>query len=178
MLRRLPTVAWITVVWVALWGDLSWGNLVGGVLTGVVVVLVAPLPAEPAGYRPAPWPALVYLLRFLRDLVVATAEVARQVFWPLDRLRPAVLEVPLTGRHPGLISLVANTISLTPGTLTLEADPGTGRLWVHLLHLEEGAEGDVVEHARALERLGARALGVDLGADHRADHGADHGEQP
>jgi multicomponent Na+:H+ antiporter subunit E len=162
MLRRLPMVVWITAVWIALWGDLSWGNLLGGILIALLVLTAVRLPATDTARRIALLPALWYFLLFLRDLSVATLEVARQVFWPIDRLRPAVLEVPLVSTDAGLLSLVSNSITLTPGTLTLEVDEETGTLWVHLLHLEEGGESDVVEQALALERLGARVLGIDL----------------
>jgi multicomponent Na+:H+ antiporter subunit E len=70
----------------------------------------------------------------------------------------------MVSRDPGLLSLVANSITLTPGTLTLEVDGDRGVLWVHLLHLPEGGEAEIIEQTHSLERLGARALGVDLEA--------------
>lgn len=163
MRRALPMAAWITLVWLALWGDLSWGNLLGGILVSALVLTVIRLPAVGVKPRIAPWPAMHYAVVFARDLCISTAEVSRQVFWPVARLRPAVLAVPLKTTDPGLISLVANTITLTPGTLTLEADNERSLLWVHVLHLAEGGEDAVIEQARGLERLGARALGVTLG---------------
>jgi multicomponent Na+:H+ antiporter subunit E len=164
--RRLPTVAWITLVWLALWGDLSVGNVLGGVLVAALVLAVVPLPAQESRHRLSLVASLRYLVVFLRDLTVATAQVARQVFWPVDRLRPAVVEVRLGSRDPGLLSLVANTITLTPGTMTLEVDPERGVLWVHALHLEDDDEAEkIVEDARGLERLGARALGVPVPDD-------------
>lgn len=166
MRRRLPTVAWITLVWLALWGDLSVGNVLGGVLVAAFVLTVVPLPPQEYGHRVSPVAALRYLVVFLRDLTVATAEVARQVFWPVARLRPAVVEVRLASRDPGLLSLVANTITLTPGTMTIEVDPERGVLWVHALHLEDDdAAEKIIEDARGLERLGARALGVPVPDD-------------
>lgn len=161
----LVTLGWLAVVWTALWGDLSWGNLVGGLLAGALVLLLYRLPVGPSGHRLS-WPAAaLYLVGFLRDLVVATAEVAAQVFWPVDRLRPAVVEVPLRSTDRVLLALVADTITLTPGTLTLETDRERARLWVHVLHLREGGAPAVVAQAQALERLGARALGIDLPAE-------------
>ncbi len=177
MRRRLAMAAWITLVWLALWGDLSAANVLGGVLVSALVLSVARLPARMTSHRIAVLPALRYAARFVRDLCVATAEVARQVFWPIARLRPAVLAVPMRSPDPGLLALVANTITLTPGTLTLEADAERPMLWVHLLHLEEGGEAKVVEQARALEQLGARVLGVDLDA-HASREGLAAGRPP
>jgi len=160
--RRLPAVLWIAVVWVALWGDVSWANVLGGLLAGAVLVTLVPLPPSRGGYRVAPWPALVLLVRFLRDLAVATWQVSVQVFWPLQRLRTGIVLVQLAGRDPAVTTLVANFITLTPGTLTLEVDEDGGRLWVHCLHLDEGHEQDIEDDARDVERLAARMLGVRL----------------
>ena len=162
--RRLPMTLWVATAWVALWGDLSWANVLSGLVVAVFVLSAVRLPPRTTEYRLSPVPTLRYVLTFARDLVVSTAEVAQQVFWPVERLRPAILEVPMATTDPGLLSLVANTITLTPGTMTLEVDDDRGLLWVHVLHLREGGEEDVIEQARALERLGARALGVDRAA--------------
>jgi multicomponent Na+:H+ antiporter subunit E len=164
MRRQLPTVVWITLVWVALWGDVSWANVLSGLVVAAFLLLAVRLPPRDTTYRISPLPALRYMLQFARDLTVATAEVARQVFWPVHRLRPAVVEVPMAGTDPGVLALVANSITLTPGTMTLDVDEHRGLLWVHVLHLKEGGIEDLVEQARALERLGAQALGVNLGA--------------
>lgn len=152
------------MVWIALWGDLSWANVVGGVLVAGFVLAAIPLPVPVLAHRITPGPALRYFVLFLRDLCVATFEVARQVFWPIARLRPGVVAVPLRSHDPSLLALVANTITLTPGTMTIEVDPARAQLWVHVLHLVPYGERAVVEQAQALERLGAKVLGVELTA--------------
>lgn len=165
MARHVLTVAGLAVLWVALWGDLSWANVLGGLLVGVAVLAV-----ERPGHehhqrplrRPSPLGVVHYAVEFVRDLVVATWEVARQVFWPVSRLRPAVVSVPLRSSDPGLLALVADSITLTPGTLTVEADDASATLWVHLLHLPEGGADAVVAQVQHLEDVGARALGVAL----------------
>ena len=162
MRRYAAAAGWIALVWIALWGDLSWANVVGGVLVAGLVLAAVPLPVPVVSHRITLGPALHYFVLFLRDLCVATFEVARQVFWPIARLRPGVVAVPLRSHDAGLLALVANTITLTPGTMTIEVDPAGARLWVHVLHLVPYGERAVVEQAQALERLGARALGVEL----------------
>lgn len=169
MLGKLLTVAWVTAVWVALWGDLTPGNVIGGALVACAVLAAVRLPVTTGVRRVAPGPTLRYAAAFSRDLVVATAEVARQVFWPVARLRPAIVAVPLRSGDPALVSLVANSITLTPGTLTLEADEDRRMLWVHVLHLPDGEGEDVIRQAQDLERLGAQVLRVDLGPHGVAD---------
>lgn len=162
MARRALAVAALALLWVALWGDLSWANLVGGALVALVVLSVGG-PGRDGPIRRPGWGAVArYAAEFARDLVVATWDVARQVFWPVSRLRPAVVAVPLRSDDPGLLALVADSITLTPGTLTVEADDVSSTLWVHLLHLPEGGVDAVVAQVQHLEDVGARALGVAL----------------
>ncbi len=162
MVRRALATGALVVVWVALWGDLSWANVVGGVLVASLVLAVGG-PGRDGPVRRPGWGAVArYAAEFARDLVVATWEVARQVFWPVSRLRPAVVAVPLRSADPGLLALVADSITLTPGTLTVEADDASSTLWVHLLHLPEDGVDDVVAQVQHLEDVGARALGVAL----------------
>jgi len=88
-----------------------------------------------------------------------------QVLRSPSRLRPGVVLVRLRTADEGLVALVADTITLTPGTLTLEVDVERGLLWVHALHLpDEAAAAAVVDGARDFEERGARALGVALAA--------------
>ena len=138
--RRWAVVVWVTIVWVALWGDLSWANVLGGLALGTGLAWAVPLPGVRPARRVRIWPLLVYLGWFVRDLVAATVTVASQVFWAPARLRRAIVTVPAPAADPGVLALVANTISLTPGTLTLEADPVRDRLVIHVLHLQTREE--------------------------------------
>jgi multicomponent Na+:H+ antiporter subunit E len=125
---------------VGLWGEVSWANLLGGLAVGALLAWLVPLTAVRPERSVRVGPMLVYVGRFLRDLVVAPATVAVQVFWDPARLRRAVGTVPAPAADPGVLALVSNTISLTPGTLTLEADPEHNRLVIHVLHLGTRAE--------------------------------------
>jgi multicomponent Na+:H+ antiporter subunit E len=135
--RRLAAVAWLTTVWMALWADLSWANLAGGVVVAFGVSgLVPPRhPVGPAlGFRPLK--ALWLLVYFAGQLVQSSAQVAWEVLTPSSRIEPAVVSVELTTSAPAIATLVANLVSLTPGTLTLEIDEETSILYIHVLHLK------------------------------------------
>lgn len=142
-LRSTVVVVWSVVVWVALWSDLSLANVLFGVLAGVATLFVVPLPR---GRRPLvvrPWPLLVYVVAFLRDLVVSAAVVAWEIVTPGSNISQGVVRVPLRVTSPGIVTLIANSISLTPGTLTIEVEHDPAVLYVHVLHLSS------IERARA-----------------------------
>ncbi|AFK18782.1 cation transporter [Haloferax mediterranei ATCC 33500] len=80
--------------------------------------------------RVAPY-ATLYLLTFLWELLTANIDVARRTLAPSMPIDPAVVEVPLRVRSPAAITTIANSITLTPGTLTMDYDDDTNTLYVH-----------------------------------------------
>jgi multicomponent Na+:H+ antiporter subunit E len=70
---------------------------------------------------------------FVAELAKSTLATIRAVLGPTERLRPAILAVPLDVRSPAGTVLFADMVTLTPGTTSLEVS-GDGRtLYVHVL---------------------------------------------
>lgn len=163
---RLPAlIIWLTIVWALLWGDLGVASLLSGLAVAVFVVLVA----QPTGVRGfqlsslRPLSAAVFVVYFLVQLVKSSLVVAWEVITPRSNANRAIISVPLHVTTDGLTTLIANTISLTPGTLTIdvryeEADRPPV-LYVHALHFTDvdTLRRDVVR----LERLAVRAFGTE-----------------
>jgi multicomponent Na+:H+ antiporter subunit E len=80
--------------------------------------------------RVAPYAGL-YLLAFLRELITANIDVAYRVLAPSMPIHPAVMEVPLRVRTDFAITVIANSITLTPGTLTMDYHADDNVLYVH-----------------------------------------------
>jgi multicomponent Na+:H+ antiporter subunit E len=76
---------------------------------------------------------LVLFARFLWDLFVSSVQVAVAVLSPIDRTRPRLVTIPLTVQSDAGIAMVANFISLTPGTLSVDVSPDKRTLLVHSL---------------------------------------------
>ena len=100
-----------------------------------------PPPATPAGTgrgaaSPLTWPLrlVASLLRFLLEIVRANLRVAYEVATPGFRMQPAIMAVPTRARGSVELVLLANAVSLTPGTLTLEVDEQRRVLYVHTLY--------------------------------------------
>jgi multicomponent Na+:H+ antiporter subunit E len=151
-------VTWLTVMWVALWGNLSWANVLGGlaaasVLLAVYRVATTGTPAYPL----RPLPALRFILFFLWKLFEANLVLAWEVVTPRNKINEGIVAVPIQGCSDGLITLVSNAITLTPGTVTLEVNRNPAVLYVHVLHLHDIE--DVRRDVRHLEALAIRAFG-------------------
>lgn len=164
-MRRLTAngvlLGWLTAVWVALWGSLTAANVLGGLAVAVCLLLLLPLPEVPRQGWPRPLALVRFLLAFFWELVKASATVVRQVLSPRAGLRQAVLAVPVVGRSDRLLTLIANAVSLTPGTLALEVDRPRSVLYVHVLDVGDrpGAADDVRRGIVRLERLAILAVG-------------------
>ncbi len=150
-------IGWLTVVWIGLWGTLSWANVLGGLVLGVGLVALLPLSDVPVNRVVRPRAVVRLLLVFAHDLVTASLQVSLLVLRPRLRLRGAVLALPARSASDGLLTLLADVISLTPGTLTLEVDRPRSTLYVHVLDVGPGAHA-VERERRALEHIEELAI--------------------
>jgi len=97
-----------------------------------------------------PLMALRYILRVLADIVTANAQVAVLILGPTKRLNPAFVKVPLDLKHELPITILASTVSMTPGTVSAEVYPSLENIqpgeepqrWllIHVLNLTDEAE--------------------------------------
>jgi multicomponent K+:H+ antiporter subunit E len=156
MLRRILPHPLLTlllaVVWVMLMNALSPGHIVFGLILGILVPLFT------AAYWPnkpvirSPFKAARYVLLVLWDIVVANFTVARIVlFKPNADLRPAWITVPLDLRTPEAISLLAGTITMTPGTVSSDIAADGRSILVHCLHAPD-PEATVAQIKHRYER--------------------------
>ncbi|MEZ5349630.1 MAG: Na+/H+ antiporter subunit E [Microthrixaceae bacterium] len=125
MNRLLPPLM-VFIVWIALWGELTWANAASGVVVVAFIgFVIRPVPRQ---HRVNPV-ALVGLLGiFAVRLVTSSAAVVLTVLAPnADRLRSGVVAVRLRTDSLLVATIVADAISLTPGTLTLDARPAGER---------------------------------------------------
>lgn len=125
----------LTVVWMMLMNSISAGAAAFGLLLGLIVPLLTQRywPDRPRIYKPLK--IAEYVLVVLYDIVVANIAVAKIVlFMPRDKLQPAWITIPLELRSPEAITVLAGSITLTPGTLTADVSSNAHALLVHALH--------------------------------------------
>jgi len=129
----------LVIVWLLMANSLSFGNLLVGVVVGILLpIFTAPFwPGRPSVNFGA---GLAYGLLVLWDIVVANFEVAAIILFRRNRnLRPAWLVVPLALDTPEAITVLAGTISLTPGTVSSDVSACGRYLLVHALDTADPA---------------------------------------
>lgn len=155
--------ALLALVWGFLTGWFAPLNLLFGLLLGRAVlsfVRLAPL-GEGEVFSLARLPArlarfVLFVPFFLYELVLANLRVAYDVLTPRHRSRPGILEVPLDARSDEEIAMLANLITLTPGTLSLDVSEDRRSLFVHSMFIDD-AEAEIRAIKEGFER---RVLGI------------------
>jgi len=125
----------LTVVWVVLQNSISAGMIVFGFILGVIIPRATAVwwPDRPFAFKPVKM--LLYMFLVIWDIFVANVQVAWIVLTKRNRdMQSAWIVVPSELRDPEAITLLAGTITLTPGTVSADMS-NTGRsLLVHALH--------------------------------------------
>jgi multicomponent Na+:H+ antiporter subunit E len=144
-IRRLSPVLWLTLVWVLLWGTFSPASIVGGVLVALLITTVFRMPPaiDRLPIRPLRVAGLVLFL--IWDLLVSGLEVSWEVLRHGPRARGAILAVPLLTSSDRVVTVMANAISLSPGTMALQIDQDHAVWYVYTLGPRDRAG---VERAR------------------------------
>ncbi|AOF99943.1 na+/H+ ion antiporter subunit [Blastomonas sp. RAC04] len=155
-MRRLIPHPGLSVLLVIVWVLMANTLTVGGLLLGTVIGILLPIFTAPF------WPGrpdvryragLAYIALVLWDIVVANFEIAAIILFRRNRdLRPAWLSIPLDLHTPEAITVLAGTISLTPGTVSSDVSACGKYLLVHAL---DAADPDA-EIARIKLRYEAR----------------------
>jgi multicomponent K+:H+ antiporter subunit E len=141
--RALPhplLSATLLVVWLALVNEVTPGSVAMGILVGLLLPMATrPFwPDRPRLRRPLKVAAYVGIV--LHDIVVANIQVARLIlFRRNDELRSAYVTVPLELTSPEAITVLAGTITMTPGTLSAELSADGRALLVHGLDVPDPA---------------------------------------
>ena len=149
-------IALMVLTWVTLWSDISWANLLSGLIVATVVVFA--FDTWQAGTLVLrPLAAARFAAYFSYKLVESSVVVAKAVLSPQGSVHTGIVAVPLTGCSDALATLVADAISLTPGTLTLEVRRDPLTLYVHALDVRDVDQ--VRADVRRLEVLAVQAFG-------------------
>lgn len=124
----------LTLVWCLLVNRPSQGAVAFGLILGIIIPIMTSAfwPERPPITRP--WRLFSYFGLVVWDIMVANVQVAMIVlFKPNDKMQPNWINIPLDLRTPEAISVLASTITLTPGTLSADLSDDGQSLLVHAL---------------------------------------------
>jgi multicomponent Na+:H+ antiporter subunit E len=127
----------LALAWAALSGQLTPPNLLGGFLLGYILLWFSRRALGCTSYVTKVPKVASFLVYFLVELVTANLRVAYEVLTPRQRMQPAIVAIPLDLRRDFEITLLANLITLTPGTLSLDVSSDKRVLYVHSMYVKD-----------------------------------------
>jgi len=77
-----------------------------------------------------------FLFYFIKELIKANLIVGYDIITPKDYMQPAILAIPLDAKTDIEITLLANFITLTPGTLSLDISDDRKTLYIHAMYVD------------------------------------------
>nr|WP_295891431.1 Na+/H+ antiporter subunit E [uncultured Devosia sp.] len=136
-MNPIMTVIVLALIWAAISGTFSGLNLLLGAGIGAIAVLLLRRNLPPGRSLHRLRSVVSLALLFVYELGVSAVRVALVVLTPDMKsvLRPAIIAFPLSVKSDAEITLLANLITLTPGTLSVDVSEDRSLLYVHTLTL-------------------------------------------
>ncbi len=148
-MKRIALLILAFLLWIALAG--SWDAQVvwAGIAVSIIVLLIMKeVPAQDLGKWINPvryfW-MIVYIIVFAYYIVKANLDVVYRVLHPDMPIRPGIVRVKTNLKTPTAVTTLANSITLTPGTLTVNATED-GVLYIHWINVLSEDDDEAAEH--------------------------------
>lgn len=129
----------LMLTWAAVSGSFTIHNLLLGFAVGALSLWLVREQFSAARHRVRPVQLLVLTAVFFKELSLSAIKVAVLVMRPNMQLRPGIFAFPLTLTRDFEITLLANLITLTPGTLSVDVSDDRKTLYVHALDCHDPA---------------------------------------
>jgi multicomponent Na+:H+ antiporter subunit E len=130
----------LTIVWVFLTGSLEFVNFVFGFILSFLVLWLISRKQENRKYFVIAPRLISFFFYFLYELLKANIQVAHDVITPKFYMQPGIVAYPLDAKSDLEITILANVISLTPGTLSIDVSDDKKTLYIHAMYVNDKEE--------------------------------------
>lgn len=136
----MTTLLWnllLALLWALATGKFTPANLLVGYLLGLAALWISRSAFGPQRYFWRVRKSVRLAGFFIKELVLANLRVAYDVVTPTFHMRPAIVAIPLDAASDAEITLLANMLTMTPGTLSLDVSPDRRTLYIHAMFAED-----------------------------------------
>jgi multicomponent Na+:H+ antiporter subunit E len=127
----------LALAWILLVGELTAETFIEGIIIGYLILWISRSALGGTKYFSKIPIAIRFIFYFIKELVIANLKVAFDIITPKDYMRPGIIAVPLNVKTDIEITLFANLLTLTPGTLSLDVSNDRKFLYVHALYVKD-----------------------------------------
>lgn len=127
----------LAVAWCAVLGSFTLVNLAFGFAISSAALWLTREQYRTSKYFRRFWLVFGLIMLFLRELVLSVVRVAWLVIRPNQSYKPSFVSFPLSVTEPHEITLLANLITLTPGTLSVDVSDDNKTLYIHCIDVAD-----------------------------------------
>ncbi|MBX3045061.1 MAG: Na+/H+ antiporter subunit E [Candidatus Kapabacteria bacterium] len=127
----------LALSWALLTGNLDFINFVQGFVIGYIILYVLRSAIGANKYFRRIPKIISFVLFFLKELIKANLIVAFDILTPKDHMRPGIIELELDAETDAEITILANMITMTPGTLSIDLSEDKTKLYIHAMYIED-----------------------------------------
>lgn len=137
-MRPLLLNFFLGLTWTVLTGEFTSVNFVIGLVGGYILLFIFRGTFLPNGsYHKKVFQVIYFFLYFFGELLLSNLRVAREVLTPKFTMKPGIVGIPLDLKSDLEITILANLITLTPGTLSLDVSDDKKTLYVHSMYVTD-----------------------------------------
>jgi multicomponent Na+:H+ antiporter subunit E len=126
----------LTLIWMALTGKFAFPNFVFGFILSFFILFFMGRKEDRAYFSRLP-KVIGFVFFFIYELLKANLQVAYDVITPNFFMKPGIIKIPLSATTDLEITMLANLITLTPGTLSLDVSDDKKVLYVHAMYVRD-----------------------------------------
>lgn len=82
------------------------------------------------------WKSFCFLLFYIKEVVLSNIRVAYDVLTPTHHMKPGFIAIPLHDLTERQILVLANLITMTPGTLSMDVSSDRQTLYLHAMYID------------------------------------------
>lgn len=127
----------LAFAWSALSGSIDKINLIAGFIIGYFVLGTMSAGHKEPSYFSKVGQMIGFVVLFFKEVMVSTLRITYDVLTPTNYMKPGVIAVQLDARTDAEITLLANVITLTPGTLSLDVSDDRKFLYIHAMYIDD-----------------------------------------
>lgn len=127
----------LALAWASLNGRFDPNTLAVGFALGYLLLWVSQRAVGSSGYFRTVSQLASFVVFYVWKLILANLRVAYDVLTPRHHMRPGVVAVPLDARTDTEITMLANLMTLTPGTLSLDVSGDRRVLYLHAMYIDD-----------------------------------------
>lgn len=128
----------LAFVWAGLMGSINMGTLTAGFVLGYgVLFLIQRALQKPSKYF-TKLPAVIrFIFFYIKEILISNFVIAYDILTPSHHMTPGVIAIPLDAKTDLEITMLANLITMTPGTFSIDVSSDHKVLYIHAMYIKD-----------------------------------------